>query len=129
MPALAPGNDGICQLVFDRKHLVSIVDVNARDHILVSCALGPSDMTAANAMLMARSNFMQAAGGAVACTAPDGRLMLQLGVPQTGCQAARLISAIESLLDQVDMWESKLSRAALSVDTKEGEIALNLRSV
>lgn len=129
MPALAPGDDGVCQLVFDSRHVVTIVNFRARGYILLSCAVSSSGITAAQAMLMASSNFMQAAGGTVACTAPDGRLTLQLGVPQADCQATRLLSAIECLLDQVEIWESNLSRAAPNVDNAGGELALNLRTV
>ena len=129
MPALAPGDDGVCQLVFDGRHVVTIVNFRARDHILLSCAVSSSGITAALAMLMASSNFMQAAGGTVACMAPDGRLILQLGVPQADCQAAGLLSAIECLLDQVETWESNLSRVAHNVDSAGGELVLSLRTV
>jgi len=114
IPSLVPNTDEICQLAFDGRHLLQIVYVGARDQIVLSCPVGASKITADQALLAASSNFMQAAGGAVACASPDGRLVLQFGLLGAGCQAPTLISAIESLLDQVETWEMRLVRAASS---------------
>jgi hypothetical protein len=118
IPALAPSTDGICQLAFDGRHLLQIVYVGVRDQILLSCPVGPSQITAEQALLAANNNFMQAAGGAVACAAPDGRLVLQFGIVGGACQANTLLLAIESLLDQVETWEVKLSSVSTSFDAK-----------
>ena len=128
MPSLAPSSEGVCQLAFDGRHLVQIVDVRARDHILLSCFIGSEKITAEQAMLVASSNFMQAAGGAVACATPDGRLMLQFGIARTACQASLLLSAIEALLNQVETWEAKLSRATMSAHNSRDFLALKLSS-
>lgn len=114
IPALAPSNDGVCQLAFDNRHLLQIVYVRPRNQILLSCPVGPSKITAEQALLAASNNFMQAAGGAVACASPDGRLVLQLGINEGSCQANVLVSAIESLLDQVEAWEVKLTRTTFT---------------
>ena len=113
IPDLTPSSEGVCQLAFDGRHLVQIVDIGVRDHILLSCPVGPGKITAEQAFLVASSNFMQAAGGAVACVAPDGRLMLQLGISRALCQGSTLLSAIEALLNNVETWQVKLSRATL----------------
>lgn len=128
IPSLAPSSEGVCRLAFDGRHLVDIVDVVGREHILVSCPVGPSKVTAEQAMLVASSNFMQAAGGAVACAAPDGRLMLQLGVSHALCEADTLLSAIESLLNQVETWEVNLSRVSSSRDSSRRDMAARMRS-
>lgn len=128
MPSLAPSRDGVCQLAFDGRHLVDIVNVADREHILVSCSVGPGKVTAEQAMLVACSNFMQAAGGTVACTAPDGRLMLQMGVSYTACQANTLLTAIEGLLNQVETWEISLSRGAFVRDSLRPELSVRVRS-
>ncbi|MVW78564.1 Tir chaperone family protein [Bordetella sp. 02P26C-1] len=109
IPSLTPTVEGMCQLAIDGRHLLQIVDVSRRGLILLSCPVGPSTVTPELAVLMARSNFMQAAGGAVACTAPDGRLLLQLGVAGS-CPPETVLSAIESLIDEVEKWEVSLSR-------------------
>lgn len=127
IPTLAPSSEGLCQLAFDGRHLLQIVWVRGREHILLSCPIGSSGITAEQALLAASSNFMQAAGGAVACAAPDGRLMLQLGVSMGSCEASTLMSAIEGLLDQVESWEVKLSRAPSFLGTPSN-IALQLRT-
>lgn len=128
IPSLAPSSDGVCRLAFDGRHLVDIVDVAGRDHILVSCPIGPSKITAEQAMLVASSNFMQAAGGAVACAAPDGRLMLQFGVARAECEASSLLSAIEALLNQVETWEINLSRVPVSADSQRRDMGARMRS-
>lgn len=128
IPSLAPSSEGVCRLAFDGRHLVDIVDVAGRDHILVSCPIGPSKLTAEQAMLVASSNFMQAAGGAVACASPDGRLTLQFGVSRAVCEANTLLSAIEALLNQVETWEINLSRAPLSGDSRRRDMVVRVRS-
>ena len=119
IPALSPGNDDVCQLAFDNRHLLQIVYVRARNQILLSCPVGPSKITAEQALLAASNNFMQAAGGAVACATPDGRLVLQVGMSEKFCQASTLVSTIESLLDQVEAWEVKLTRMTYSQERFE----------
>lgn len=126
IPALAPSNEDVCQLAFDGRHLLQIVYIGARDHILLSCPVGPSKITAEQALLAASSNFMQAAGGAVACAAPDGRLVLQAGVLSGSCQARTLLSAIEGLLEQVETWEVKLARACPPLDVSKTNMSFQL---
>ena len=79
-------------------------------------------------MLVASCNFMQAAGGAVACAAPDGRLMLQFGVSHAVCEANSLLSGIEALLNQVETWEINLSRVPLSRDSHPPDMVARTRS-
>lgn len=128
IPTLAPSSEGVCQLAFDNRHLLQIVYVGGRGQILLSCPIGSNNITPEQAMLVARSNFMQAAGGAVACAAPDGRLMLQFGVASDSCQASTLLSAIEVLLDEVETWEVRLSRTFPPVNPKRRDMVLHRRS-
>lgn len=115
IPALAPAEGGLCQLAFDGRHLVQLMEHGARGQILLSCAVG-GKMDGALALLAAQSNFMQAGGGVVACAAPDGRLHLQLGVARADCRADTLMAAIDALLGQVEAWEKRSARADADAD-------------
>ena len=78
---LASSQGDLYQLAFDGRHAVQIVALGGRGHNLISCQVGVAAMDPAQAMLAARSNFMQAApGGVIACAAPNGRLHLQFSI-------------------------------------------------
>lgn len=128
IPSLAPSSEGMCQLAFDARHRVDIVNVADREHVLVSCSVGPGKLTAEQAMLVACGNFMQTAGGVVACAAPDGRLTLQFGVAHAVCQADTLLSRIEALLQQVETWEINLSRSDLENEAPPLDLTFRIRS-
>ncbi|MFJ3463715.1 CesT family type III secretion system chaperone [Achromobacter spanius] len=128
IPALAPAEGGLCQLAFDGRHLVQLMDHGARAQILLSCGVG-GKMDNALAMLAAQSNFMQAGGGVVACAAPDGRMHLQLGVPRAECRANALLAAIDALLGQVEAWEKRCARAQPEVDALRRNPAFMMQSV
>ncbi|HET8597397.1 MAG TPA: type III secretion system chaperone [Castellaniella sp.] len=102
--ALAPSQDGICQLVFDGRHVVQLVHLGARGRVLISCRLADHGIDARQADRMARANFLQAGHGAVLCAAPDGRPHMQVALELDGCTAAVLGPALESLLDQAESW-------------------------
>ncbi|MCW0211145.1 CesT family type III secretion system chaperone [Achromobacter veterisilvae] len=128
IPALAPSEGGLCQLAFDGRHLVQIVEHGARAQILLSCAVG-GKMDGAQALLAAQANFMQAGGGVVACAAPDGRMHLQLGVARADCRADNLMAAIDALLNQAEAWEKRCARAEPDVDALRRNPAFMMQSV
>ncbi|KGD93681.1 hypothetical protein JL37_14655 [Achromobacter sp. RTa] len=128
IPALAPSDGGLCQLAFDGRHLVQIVEHGARGQVLLSCAVG-GRMDGAQALLAAQSNFMQAGGGIVACAAPDGRMHLQLGVARAECRADTLMAAIDALLNQVEAWEQRCARTEPDVDALRRNPAFMMQSV
>ncbi|SAI25037.1 Tir chaperone protein (CesT) [Bordetella ansorpii] len=109
---LAPTAEGICQLVFDQRHVVQLIHMGARGQVLISCALPEARDAGACAELMARANFMQAGRGAVACLDPKGKAHMQVALPLVECGAASLLGALEALLDQADAWVERLSREA-----------------
>ncbi|WP_348984395.1 type III secretion system chaperone [Achromobacter sp. Bel] len=129
IPALAPSEAGLCQLAFDGRHLVQLMEQGARAQILLSCAVGAGKMDGAQALLAAQSNFLQAGAGAVACAAPDGSMHLQLGVPRADCAADTLLAAIDALLNQVETWEKRLARAEPDVDALRRDPAFMMQSV
>jgi hypothetical protein len=110
MPGLA-AHDNVCELAIDGRHRVQLIVVGSRRQILMSCAVGPAALEPRHAVLMAQANFMQAGGGAVLCTAPDGRAHVQLAVPFEHASASGLIAALEALLAQIDVWDERLNRA------------------
>lgn len=127
IPSLAAGRDGTCQLAIDGRHLLQIVYVGRRDRVLLSCPVGPSRVTPDQALIAARSNFMQAAGGAVACVAPDGRLTLQFGV-ELSSSPETVLSAIESLVNEVEKWEVALSRSPVASRPRRRDPMLHRQS-
>lgn len=129
IPALTPADGGLCQLAFDGRHLVQLMAHGARGQIVLSCAVGGGKMDGAQALLAARSNFLQASGGVVVCAAPDGRMHLQLGVPREQCGAQALLAAIDALLNQVEAWEKRSAHAEPDVDALRRNPAFMMRSV
>ena len=130
IPQLAASDDQACQLVFDGRHQVHIIDVPTRGHVLVSCAVGATNITSDQALEAARCNFMQAANGIIACASPrDGRLLLQFGRPRNEVSANDLLTAIEALLQQVEAWEVKHSRASLPASKPLTDAKFLMRSV
>lgn len=101
---LAPSDDGLCQLVFDGRHVVQVVHVGARNQVLLSCRLADHGIDARQAERMARANFLQAGRGVVLCLAPDGRPYMQVAMDLAGCSAATLYPVLEALLDQAERW-------------------------
>ena len=117
MPGLAPASaTGICQLVFDGQHALQLIHVGARGHVLLSCELRDAPCGPQQAALMARANFMQAAGGVVLCQGSNSRAYVQVAVPMADCTPAALLQASEALLDQAEAWARRLNdEAAASV--------------
>ena len=99
-------------MVFDASQTVLLVNVGARGQVLLSCPLAVRQPGVEQLELMARHNFLHAAGGTVLCTAEDGQVHAQLGLPVAECMPERLLAAIEALLAEADRWRLRLSRAS-----------------
>ena len=112
MGGLQPSAEGVCQLVFDGRHVLRLISMGARGQVLLSCLLGPASADAGQAELMAKANFMQAGRGAVLCVGPDGKPHIQLALPYVECAPGALMAAVEALLDQADRWNERLVREA-----------------
>ena len=128
IPALAPSDGGLCQLAFDGRHLVQIVEHGARGQVLLSCAVG-GKMDGAQALLAAQSNFMQAGGGVVACAGADRRKHRPVGVARAECRADTLMAAIDALLNQVETWEQRCARTEPDADALRRNPAFMMQSV
>lgn len=101
---LAPSDEGICQMVFDGRHVVQAMHLPGNGLVLLSCRLSDHGVDAAQAERMARANFLQAGRGVVLCIGPDGRPCMQVAVDLSGCTADTLSRLLESLLDQAENW-------------------------
>lgn len=127
---LAPSAEGLCQLVFDGRHVVQIIHMGAREQVLLSCMLGDAGVDAAQAALMAKANFLQAGRGAVVCQSPDGKPHMQTALPLPECGAAALGAALEALLDQAERWGQRLaSEAAPAAFANTRDPSIFLQSV
>ena len=93
----------------------------------MSCPLDLPIPNAAQLAVIARSNFMQAAGGAVLCIAPDDRVCAQLGLPDQDCRPQRLLAAIEALLDEAQRWEIALAEHQPAASAPHGRPGMYLQ--
>lgn len=110
---LTPSDDGVCQLVFDAKHVVQLINIHARGQLLLSCQVGLGKADPQHILLMIQANFMQAGSGAIICIGPDERSYLQFGMPLlASTTASDVLCAIELLLNQVEAWDARLSQDA-----------------
>ncbi|MHA3904765.1 CesT family type III secretion system chaperone [Castellaniella sp. WN] len=121
---LAPSDEGICQLVFDGRHVVQMMHLQARDLVLVSCRLADHGIDAGQAERMARANFMQAGHGVVLCVDPEGRPCMQAALGPAGCTAAALCALLESLLDQAEAWPGAQDRATGASGVRDPSVFL-----
>lgn len=105
-------DQGLCQLEFNKGQTLQIAYVGARNMLLLSCPLDFHHPDQTQLEVMAQSNFLQAAAGAVACTAPDGQVHLQLGVRVEDSSARSLFAASEALLAEATRWQDLLAGRA-----------------
>lgn len=101
---LAPSAKGICQFMVDGRHMVNVLDASDRGLVFLSCRLADHGVDEAQAVRMARANFLQAGRGAVLCVGPDERPYMQLALEFEGCQAEALVQALDALLEQAEGW-------------------------
>lgn len=128
---LVPTADGVCQLMIDGRHMVNIVDASERDLVFLSCRLADHGIDDAQAVRMARANFLQAGGGVVLCVGPDGRPYMQLALERATCGAEDLVTALEGLLEQAEAWTREVDarNAPDKQDRGDADPALLIQSV
>lgn len=121
---------GVCQLVFDGRHVVHLMHAGARDLVLLSCSLDGQGMDGSHALRMARADFLQAGnGGVILCVAPDGRPCMQLALALRDCSASDLETALESLLNQAERWADSAPADTAGPGRRPDDPALFLQSV
>ena len=115
MPGLRLDGAGACQLLFDQRWLVTLLDVPSHAGIALNCPVTTAAEgsrlggEAMRAMLQASFHGLGGVGTTLAM-GPDERPYLQRLVPVTGSAAADVQRAIELLLDQAETWSARLAR-------------------
>ncbi len=114
LAGLQTDDSGVCQLVFDRRWLVSCVVHPAGDRMMLYCpitlpqALSSFDTETLTVLL--RGNFMgcSTCGGSLA-VAPDQRVCVQYEVMLPGSGAEGLQQGLEHLLQAAETWSNRLA--------------------
>jgi hypothetical protein len=103
-----------CQLTFDSQWLVTLMYSSRLRQWILSCFLATSGtIISANAQTtMLRANFLGAgcAGGCLSVS-PDGRPSLELHLPAEDVSGNILLTTIEKLLDQAEIWSRRIQRS------------------
>lgn len=122
IPNLRCDSARACQLVFDQRWVVTLLDDPSRARLTLNCPLGAAGHTqtlgksALCAMLQA--NFMgQGLSGCVLSIAQDERAYLQIALSLQGSTPQSLSNALEVLLNQAEIWAERLSRPEASSPT------------
>ena len=110
IPSLASAADGSCQLMFDGRHVVTLVFVPALHKFVISCPCeGDPTSDARVALLALEANFMGcASGGGCLSVGPDKRLHLQFHLGLAHLEAGDIMASIENLLNRVEAWSRRL---------------------
>lgn len=118
MPGLRMDETGCCQLVFERRWLVSLVLHPGADRLMLHCPINTPQATelldAETLLVLLRGNFM--GGGALGgCLAlgPDRRVCVQFEVRLSGADA--LQQALERLLQAAETWAQRLANGPARV--------------
>lgn len=116
LPQLKPDAQGLCQLVFDGRWLVTFAHLAAMGRMVLSCPIGPAHAIGPDTQTaMLRAGFMgQGCGGGQLVIAPDGRPHVQMHLGQGETTPAMVTAALENLLTQAETWSERLSRSESS---------------
>ena len=115
MPGLRLDVAGCCQLAFDQRWLVSIIDQGAFGRIALHCPISAvhsaSALTSSAMLAMLQANFMgRGTGRCYLAVNPEGRVCLVLDLALTETDASVLVNALEQLLMQAETWCEWLER-------------------
>ena len=120
LPGLRTDDSGCCQLVFDRRWLVSCVVHPSGERMMLHCPITlPQALASLDAEMLTillRGNFMgcSACGGSLA-VAPDQRVCVQYEVMLPGSGVEGLQQALERLLQAAETWSNRLSQGPAPV--------------
>ncbi|MCX5590259.1 CesT family type III secretion system chaperone [Alcaligenes endophyticus] len=106
--------NGLCTLLVDQRHLVHIA-LYKQHYLMLSCGLKPSpehDHFLFPALL--RANQHQGAEGVVFCLDEQQQIQAQLNLALSLCDADKLMQALETLLAELERWETWSSPAQVS---------------
>lgn len=114
MAGLRTDESGCCQLVFDRRWLVSCVVHPSGERMMLNCPITlPQTLATLDTetlTILLRGNFMgcSACGGSLAI-APDQRICVQYEVPLPGSGVDGLQLGLERLLQAAETWSNRLA--------------------
>lgn len=116
MAGLKLGAAGSCQLVFDQRWVVTLMSESGNSRFLLNCPLCTADQGSGLSGGMLRTlleaNFMgRGTAGAMLALAPDGRAYLQLSLSWDDASRGGLANRLEALLNQAEVWATKLAEA------------------
>ncbi len=115
LAGLRTDDAGCCQLVFDRRWLVSCVVHPSGERMMLHCPITPPQALASfdveTLTVLLRGNFMgcSACGGSLA-VAPDLRVCVQDEVLLPGNGIEGLQQALERLLQAAETWSQRLAQ-------------------
>lgn len=113
MPGLRPDSEGLCQLVFDQRHVVRLAVMPARAAVLLDCSIGSHAVDAGSACTLLRANHLRGAeGDCLFSVSPQGLANVHCIVGAQAALAGNLLAAIENLLNEVERWETRLVQGA-----------------
>lgn len=115
MPDLRLDAMRTCQLVFDQRWVVTLVEDPTRGRCTFNCPLGPAGHTvslSSSALYgMLQANFMgQGLAGCVLSIAQDDRAYIQVAVPLQDCTTQAMLNALELMLNQAEAWSERLTQ-------------------
>ena len=108
--ALSLDSSGVCQLLFDRQWLVTIM--HSAGLLLLNCPIASADIVGClprNILLeILQENFKTGASGVVV-VAPDERAYLQILLPLGMVDGKSLQTAVERLLNRSEAWSARFT--------------------
>jgi len=113
MPGLRPDAEGLCQLIFDQRHVVRIAVMPAREVLVIDCSIGSHAVDTSSACALLRANHLRGAeGDCLFSVSPQGLANVHCNVGIRSALAGGVSAAIESLLNEVERWETRLVQGA-----------------
>jgi len=113
MPGLRPDPEGLCQLIFDQRHVVRIAVMSTRSVLMLDCSIGSHTVDAGSACALLRANHLRGAeGDCLFSLSPQGLANVHCTVGVESALAGNLLAAIENMLNEVDRWETRLVQGA-----------------
>ncbi|WP_167784697.1 type III secretion system chaperone [Ramlibacter rhizophilus] len=120
LPQLKADEEGLCQLLFGRAWLVTLVAHEPAGRIFLHCPFGTPDTAeqvdaTALRMLLQASFLGHGAGGGTLALGPDGRLCLQRELLMVRLDGRQVLEEIERLVAAAQAWALRLAEAPAPV--------------
>ncbi|MFA5489279.1 MAG: CesT family type III secretion system chaperone [Candidimonas sp.] len=123
--SLCTDQDGLCQLVFDRRHVVHLMG-HPRGYLLISCRIAVQSGHPTPDAVFLRANYAQAAGGIVLARTPEGHPCAQVAVELSSARAHDVLELLDKLIVEAERWERHLQSAQ---DSPDGPRMTHMRGI